>query len=153
MPASSVLVPGLCIVASAIFQLLVNQLNSVDVKEFRAFDLRSVDPSEKLLPSSFEADVAALGATLADYIERDGLDILLVAHSYGGAPSLAAAAAAGLWKPTREKQGKKGGMAKIALISAALHCLARVLLEFDRDISTNSEVSKTRHQTRNRMRR
>jgi pimeloyl-ACP methyl ester carboxylesterase len=118
MLTNSVLVPGMCAVGSAVYPPLISELESIDVKGFKPFDLRSVDPSELLLPNPLEADVAALRVVLTEYIESKGLDIVLVAHSYGGVVSLLAAA--GLWKSTREKQGKKGGVAKIALIAAAI---------------------------------
>jgi hypothetical protein len=45
-----------------------------------------------------------------------GTDILLVLHSYGGLPG--AAAAKGLSKVEREKEGKQGGVVGLAFITA-----------------------------------
>ena len=45
-----------------------------------------------MLPNLLEADVSAFRATLIEYIERQDLDIVLVARPSGGMPSLLAAA-------------------------------------------------------------
>ncbi|KAK5000000.1 hypothetical protein LTR60_007532, partial [Cryomyces antarcticus] len=112
-----VLVPGITTVASAIFAPLIAQLESIGVHGFRALDLPCVNPSGPLLPNALGADIAAVRAALVELIDC-ALDIVLVGHSYGGAPCLAAAH--GLWKSTQGRESKMGGVAKIALISAVI---------------------------------
>ena len=118
MLSGTVLVPGITTVASAAFEPLIKQLDRIGIKDFRALDIPSVNPTLPLSPNAFEADVSAIRGALAEAIESKGLDVVLVGHSYGGAPCIAAAE--GLWKTTRERQGLKGGVAKVALIAAPL---------------------------------
>ena len=118
MLSGTVLVPGITTVASVVFEPLVKQLDRIGVKDFRPLDIPSVNPTRPLLPNAFEADVSAIRAALTEAIESKGLDVVLVGHSYGGTPCLAATE--GLWKTTRERQGLKGGVAKVALIAAPL---------------------------------
>jgi len=118
MLSGTVLVPGITTVASDAFVPLVKQLDLIGAAGFTPLDIPSVNPTKPLLPNAFEADVAAIRAALADAIESKGLDIVLLGHSYGAAPCLTAAE--GLWKTIREKQGKKGGVVKIAVIAGPL---------------------------------
>jgi len=106
-------------VASAVYAPLIKQLKTLGIEEVYAKELPSVDPQELLQPNPLEADIAAIRALLTSLIEEKGLEIVLVAHSYGGVPSLYAVE--GLWQDVREKNGKKGGVTKIALISAAIN--------------------------------
>ena len=118
MLSATVLVPGITTVASAVFPAFVEELERIGVKGFRPLDLPSVNPAGPLSPNALQADIDAIRAVLTEHIEGKGLDVLLVGHSYAGAPCLAAAE--GLWKTTREREGKKGGVAKAALICAAI---------------------------------
>ena len=54
------------------------------------------------------ADAEAIRKQIIDLIESDGKDIVLICHSYGGVPG--GAAAYGLSKISRAKEGKKGGV-------------------------------------------
>ncbi|KAJ7459986.1 Alpha/beta hydrolase fold-1 [Mycena galericulata] len=58
------------------------------------------------------AAVAAVATRLAD----EGKDVVLVPHSYGGL--VACEASKGLAKSVREKEGKKGGIARIVFVTA-----------------------------------
>ncbi|KAK7023030.1 AB hydrolase-1 domain-containing protein [Favolaschia claudopus] len=60
------------------------------------------------------AKVAALVRRLAD----EGKDVVLVPHSYGGL--VACEASKGLGKSIREKEGKKGGIARIVFVTAVV---------------------------------
>ena len=118
MLSGTVLVPGITSVASAVYEPLVKQLALIGVKDFKPLDIPSVNPTLPLSPNAFEADVSAIREALAEAIESKSLDVVLVGHSYGGVPCVAAAE--GLWKTTRERQGRKGGIVKVALIAAPL---------------------------------
>jgi pimeloyl-ACP methyl ester carboxylesterase len=118
MFSGAFLVPGIACVSSALFAPLVKKLESIGVEGFTPIDIPSVNPKGPLLPNAFEADVTAIREALADAIDSKGLDAVLVGHSYGAGPCLAAAQ--GLWKTVREREGKKGGVAKVALIAAPL---------------------------------
>lgn len=118
MVSGTVLVPGITTVASAVFAPLVQQLESIGIKGFNPLDIPSVNPAAPLIPNAFEADVAAIRAALTEAIDTKGLDVVLVGHSYGTAPCLAAAQ--GLWKPGRERLEKKGGVVKVAIIAGPL---------------------------------
>lgn len=118
MLSGTVLVPGITTVASSVFPPLIKQLGLIGVSGFTPLDIPSVNPTLPLLPNALEADVAAIRAALTEAIEGKGLDVVLVGHSYGGAPCLVAAQ--GLWKTSQSRQGKKGGVVKVALIAAPL---------------------------------
>ena len=118
MPPAVVLVPGLACVGSIIFAPLVKALHSTGFDSVHALDLPSVDPSSKLTPNPLEADIAALRALLSDLIEKHGMEVLLVGHSYGGTPALAAAE--GFWTGQRSAAGKHGGITRAALIASSL---------------------------------
>ncbi|KAJ7645036.1 Alpha/beta hydrolase fold-1, partial [Mycena polygramma] len=78
-------------------------------------ELETVGRREKA-PSMYDdaAKVASLTSRLAD----EGKDVVLVAHSYGGL--VACESAKGLAKSVREKEGKKGGIVRIILVSAVV---------------------------------
>ncbi|KAF1995437.1 alpha/beta-hydrolase [Amniculicola lignicola CBS 123094] len=62
------------------------------------------------------ADDAALVAKTVTQYADEGKDIVLVTHSYGGAPGTEGAK--GLSKAEREKEGKKGGIVRIAYLTS-----------------------------------
>jgi hypothetical protein len=95
MLSGTVLVPGITIVASAVFVPLVKQLELIGVAGFTPLDIPSVNPTKPLLPNAFEADVADIRAALAEAIESKGLDVVFLGHSYGAAPCLTAAEVSG----------------------------------------------------------
>ena len=77
----------------------------------------SLDP-----PSPFnvacEADTEALTSSIRPLVEDEGKDIVLVMHSYAGMPG--AAAATGLARSQRVKEGKLGGIIGLVFIAAFL---------------------------------
>jgi len=73
-----------------------------------------------------EPDKALIRSTVTKLVE-DGQDVVVVSHSYGGAP--ASSSLEGLSKPEREKAGKKGGVVALAMISAFLLDVGESLLD------------------------
>lgn len=118
MLSGTVLVSGINTVASVVFPPFIKQLASIGVEGFSPLDMPSVNPTALLKTNAFEADVAAIRAALTEALDSKGLHVVLVGHSYGAAPCLAAAQ--GLWKTARKREGKKGGVVKVALIAAPL---------------------------------
>lgn len=76
--------------------------------------LPSITKKPGPLPTMYDdaAHIAALATELAD----QGKDIILMAHSYGGTP--ASQAMKGLSKSERAKAGKKGGVVRLAYMTA-----------------------------------
>ncbi|KAM3072307.1 hypothetical protein ACMFMG_009117 [Clarireedia jacksonii] len=63
-------------------------------------------------------DDAANIAKEAEKLADEGKDVILVAHSYGGAP--ASQSTKGLEKEERQKQGKKGGIVRLAYMTCVI---------------------------------
>ena len=95
-------------------------VNAVAAKGYsiRALQMPSVglksDTTGRAPPSMYDdaAFIAAETRKLAD----EGKDVLLIAHSYGGTP--ATESTKGLGKEERETQGKKGGLVRLAYMTA-----------------------------------
>jgi len=87
--------------------------------EDAGYEYTGVDkPSVSLRPpyiQSFEPDVEAVRKEVLAASDA-GNDVVLVMHSYGGIPG--SAAAKGLSKEDREKEGKKGGIVRLVYISS-----------------------------------
>lgn len=66
-----------------------------------------------LLPTMY--DDAAFIAKEVVKLADEGKEVVIVAHSYGGTPS--SECPKGLGKEERQKQGKKGGLVRIAYVS------------------------------------
>lgn len=118
-----VLIPGLASVGSIVYAPLVEALvkNGWDKKDLIAINNPSVDTiatNADIKPTALDADIRRVRAALAKAIEEEGRDVLLVGHSYGGAVTVSAAD--GFWKHSRAGEGKKGGVLKAGLISAAV---------------------------------
>ncbi|KAJ5286739.1 hypothetical protein N7478_002425 [Penicillium angulare] len=73
----------------------------------------SLDPKD---PSATdcEADAKVIAGTLRSIVEDEGKEVLLFQHSYAGMPG--AAAAVGLARSQREKEGKLGGIIGLLFI-------------------------------------
>lgn len=116
---SVVLIPGFCSIATVLYDPLITELKTQGFKDITPLNLPSIDTIStkvSLKPNALEADIALIHSTLSQLIEEEGKDVIVVAHSYGGAPSLYACE--GLWKSQRA--GKKGGVVRAYLISAAI---------------------------------
>ena len=114
----SIMLPGMASVATVVFAPLVTALAEHGITGFEPLNLPSIDPKTEPLPTGLDADIAAIRAHLVEQVEIQGRDVYLLCHSLGGAPGLSAAV--GLWKSTREKQGKKGGIVRALCIGAAM---------------------------------
>ncbi|KAJ0419320.1 Alpha/beta hydrolase fold-1 [Aspergillus carlsbadensis] len=75
----------------------------------------SLDPADPTT-ADCKSDADVIAQTLHHLIEDEGRDILLVLHSYAGMPG--AAAARGLSKSERVRQGKSGGVVGMVFIAA-----------------------------------
>lgn len=75
----------------------------------------SLDPSSHFKVTC-ETDTEALASSIRPLVEHEGKDIVLVMHSYAGMPG--AAAATGLAKSQRVKEGKSGGIVGLVFIAA-----------------------------------
>lgn len=114
----SIMLPGMACVATVIFDPLATALSKHGITGFEPLNLPSIDPKTEPLPTGLEADIAAIRAHLVEQVEIQGRDIYILCHSLGGAPGLSATV--GLWKSTRERQGKKGGIVRALCIGAAM---------------------------------
>ncbi|KAI9699615.1 MAG: hypothetical protein M1820_007115 [Bogoriella megaspora] len=77
-----------------------------------------VSPGSKPAVKSHLEDVAVVREELEALIERNGKDVVLVMHSYGGIAG--AGAVEGLEKVRRNAEGKKGGVVAALFIAAFL---------------------------------
>ena len=77
-----------------------------------------VSPGSKPAVKSHLEDVAVVRKELEQLIEKDGKDVVLVMHSYGGLAG--AGAVEGLEKARRAENGEKGGVVAALFIAAFL---------------------------------
>ena len=108
------MIPGSWLSPST-YQPLLDILEKADFPTMysRLTSLNPPDPST----TSITADAAAIREkALLPLIEDQGKEVLLVMHSYGGLPG--GAAAVGLGVKERRRQGKKGGVLGLILITA-----------------------------------
>lgn len=87
---------------------------------FAGYDVRyasypSLDPADPCT-TDCHADAKAIAAVLHPLVEREGKDVLLFLHSYAGMPG--AAAATGLAKSQRAREGKVGGVIGLLFLGA-----------------------------------
>jgi hypothetical protein len=120
MAASLVLVPGMSSVGSVFYQPLKQELGKLGFDDVTIADLPSVDSTKRtaeLVPNGLEVDITYIRQIVQPLVE-EGKDVIVVAHSYGGTPSMYACA--GLWKHERKSKGIEGGVIKAALMSSSL---------------------------------
>ncbi|KAF2787983.1 alpha/beta-hydrolase [Melanomma pulvis-pyrius CBS 109.77] len=67
------------------------------------------------IPPSMHDDALLISQTATKYAD-EGKDVILIAHSYGGIPTTEAMK--GVTKKEREKEGKKGGVVRLAYMAA-----------------------------------
>ena len=75
----------------------------------------SLDPSDPATADAATDTAAVLKGSLLPLIEDQGKDVVLVMHSYGGVPG--SAAAKGLSKAQRGREGKLGGVVGLIHVS------------------------------------
>lgn len=109
-----VLVPGSFVPPS----FYTNVISAFSSKGYsiQAVDTCTVGKKPGAPPTMYDdaAHIASVVSKLAD----EGKDIVLVAHSYGGIPT--SESLKGLSKDTREKEGKKGGVVRVAYMTAVV---------------------------------
>jgi hypothetical protein len=113
-----VLVPGMSSVATLVYKPLKLELEHVGFSKIEPIDLPSIDAiatKASLKPNALQADISTIRSAIVKLVDQ-GLDVVVVAHSYGGTPALCASE--GLWKTQRD--GKEGGVVKACLISSSL---------------------------------
>jgi hypothetical protein len=112
MAPTLLLVPGSFCPASH-YDSLLAKLKSKGYSG-QAIDLPTVTKRPGPLPTMHDdaAHINAVAAKLAD----EGKDVVLVAHSYGGVP--ASESLKRVTKTEREKAGKKGGVVRVAYLTA-----------------------------------
>jgi pimeloyl-ACP methyl ester carboxylesterase len=118
-----VLIPGMASVGTVVFKRLIDSLQSNNISSSNIIPINNPSCDNKanislIKPTALEADIKNIRSIITPLIEEQGCDVLLVAHSYGGAPCLSAAD--GLWKHQRTASGQAGGVIRAALISAAM---------------------------------
>lgn len=106
-----VLVPGAWATPAFYAQLSSNISEKGLATETVAHPSAGAEPPTKTL----DDDVSNLRSTLQRLVDS-GEDVIVVAHSYGGL--VASGAAQGLEKPVRQQEGKQGGVAMIAYMTA-----------------------------------
>lgn len=140
----------MCCVGHLIYRPLISELQALDwtADQIICIDNPSVDAATKgisLEPNGLDVDITSLRQVLNDLIEVKYRDVLLVAHSYGGAPSLSAAE--GLWTHQREPRGEKGGIVKVALISSPMslpgHTIAGDRMKWQMEHNVPLDVGET----------
>lgn len=96
-------------------------LNAVTAKGYEikgipltTVNLYSGDPGPGV-PGTVYTD-AALIASEAEKLADEGKDVIIITHSYGGVPGTESVK--GLAKEDRKKQGKKGGVVRLAYVTS-----------------------------------
>ncbi|KAF1843463.1 alpha/beta-hydrolase [Cucurbitaria berberidis CBS 394.84] len=114
-PNELVLVPG-SFAYSALYEPLITPLRA------KGLIIHALDPPcfpasyKKGTPSPSMYDDAAFINAFVTKLAEEGKDIVLLAHSYGGTP--ATESLKGVTKKEREAQGKKGGVVRVAYLTA-----------------------------------
>ena len=98
------------------FDLVRSQLTQYSYPS-TAISLPSTGASDPRKQTHLE-DVTGIRKTLKQLIGREGKEVVLVAHSYGGVPG--SGSVEGFDKKTRERTGEPGGVIACVFIAAAL---------------------------------
>lgn len=83
-------------------------------------------------------DDAAFIAAEAEKLADEGKDVILVAHSYGGVPTTESVK--GLSKQERQKQGKKGGIVRIAYVTSIVPAVGMAAMQVLGDLPKENQV-------------
>ncbi|OTA60424.1 alpha/beta-hydrolase [Hypoxylon sp. EC38] len=124
MPKPSiVLVPG----SFSLPEFYDNILNAVKAKGYEIEGLHypsvglKTGPRTGELPSMYD-DAAFISKEVAKLAD-EGKDVVLIGHSYGGVP--ATQSTEGVTKAERQKQGKKGGIVRLAYMTALVPAIGQ----------------------------
>lgn len=107
-----VLVPG-SFNYSAIYTAVTDKFTALG-HSLKAVELRTVGKRPGPPPTMYD-DAAAI-ASEVEKLADEGKDVVLVGHSYGGLPI--SQSLKGLSRAAREKEGKKGGVVRLAYLAA-----------------------------------
>ncbi|GKZ23890.1 hypothetical protein AbraIFM66951_010422 [Aspergillus brasiliensis] len=110
-----VFIPGAWITRE-LYQPFLNACSSAGYPIHYA-DYPSIDPADPTV-ADCKTDTDVIRSTLHQLVEEEGKDVFLMMHSYAGMPG--AAAALGMAKSQRVKQGKRGGVIGMVFIAAFL---------------------------------
>ena len=98
--------------------------------------IASSDPPDPM--PTFETDVATIGSSLSRLIDKEGKDVVVVMHSYGGAPGTEAATP--FAKHVRSAQGLQGGIVRLAYMAALVPLAGEAAGQVDaRNSATDAE--------------
>jgi hypothetical protein len=109
-----VLVPG-AFCPAHMYDMIVSGAAEKGV-QVDALDMPSVGPRDGPLPTMY--DDAAFIASHVTRLADSGKDVILLAHSYGGVPTTQSTK--GLTKKERAANGKKGGIVRLAYMTAVI---------------------------------
>jgi pimeloyl-ACP methyl ester carboxylesterase len=98
---------------SSIYNNVIEKFTSLG-HTIKPIELRSVGKKPGPLPTIYD-DAAAIASELTKLAD-EGKEIVLVGHSYGGIPI--SQCMEGLSRAAREKEGKKGGVVRLAYMTA-----------------------------------
>lgn len=116
-PLTLVLLQGMSSKSNVYDPLKQELTTKHNIHNIQTIELPSAEAFEKnldLSPTPLEADTRAIRAILTSIIEKDGHDVLLVAHSYAGTPALHSTH--NLWKHRRGPNG----ITKVLLLCSSL---------------------------------
>lgn len=88
---------------------------SLRKRGYEVSDPQLLTSGKKPGPPPTMHDDAAMIAKEVEKLADEGKDVLVVAHSYGGMP--ASQCTKGITKQEREKEGKKGGIVRLAYLT------------------------------------
>ncbi|KAI1110096.1 Alpha/beta hydrolase fold-1 [Nemania sp. NC0429] len=112
-----IIVPGSFAPASLYDEFVeLARANGIDIKAMNLKTVRVGKASDAPAPSMYD-DAAAI-AREVEALADEGREVILIPHSYGGVP--ATESAKGLSIQERQKQGKKGGLKRIAYKTVVL---------------------------------
>jgi hypothetical protein len=118
-------------------------LNAVASKgyEIRGLHLPSVactrGPQEDAPKTMY--DDAVMIAKETEKLANEGKDVILIAHSYGGVPTTESTK--GLGKPERKAQGKKGGIVRLAFMTAVVPAVGATTMDVLADVPKELRIS------------
>ncbi|KAI9925301.1 hypothetical protein MW887_006228 [Aspergillus wentii] len=116
MPPTIILIPGAWLTPT-FYQPFLRTLTSAGYPtHYAAYP--SLDPSNPHT-ADCQTDTNAITTTTTPFIDA-GQDVILFMHSYAGMPGSAAAAVTDLAKPSRSRQGKKGGILGLVFLAGFL---------------------------------